>query len=616
METSGEKMTIAERILKDSKQDSQLDGKDTVHNGPLSQDVQQVERTMPGNAYGRDNLRAWVGLREGNVYRRNINFQHTLRFHLGEDYADLENPLMEFGAEVPGVLDRAVTENDLRFNNPRIDPYNYIGDRVDAVIHHPAYNTGGDIIYGTGMVKKLSTLGGLRDGYSFYYLSHHVGEAGHHCPVICNYETARVLKLVEDFPERERYIAKLEEPSYTNNFTSSQFLTEVQGGSDVGANDTRAWQDERGQWYIRGEKWFCSNANAELMVISARRSMARPGTKGLSMFLIPSTKPDGSRNNFTMRRLKEKLGTRALASAEIDYHDAYAIPLGANFNFMLEKVVHHSRIALATAVLGTANRALQLSYDFAKTRHAFGQCILQYPLVIENLAHVKADIAASLAGTYALIALQDKIDTEDNTDQDSITFSRLLVNIGKSVTSKRAVDNIHHCLDGIGGNGAIENTSSLPRLLRDAVILENWEGTHNTLCMQVLRDIHRYQHDQVCLRVMAQEIDSLGRSQAQEQSLARNALEILRRQLVDLHAAPEDLQTLQIQEVIHQIANIYYYLTLVQEGAHQLKTDGVDNKLQCAALFHRDFLSDKKQTRDADYLDLCRQVLDVDNTQT
>jgi len=571
--------------------------------------LQKTERTMPGHTIGRDNMRAWLKLREENVFTKNKDFQHTVKFHLAEDYAKIHEDLTEFGALIPTTLDATVTEVDYRFNNPRIDPYNGIGDRQDKMVHHPDYNKGGNIIYGTGMVKKLTTLGGLRDGYSFYFQSHHVGEAGHHCPVICNYETARVLRLIEDFPGKEEYIAKLETPSYDDNYTSSQFLTEVQGGSDVGANDVRAWQDSDGNWFIRGEKWFCSNADAELMVISARRSTDRKGTKGLSMFLIPAVKPDGTRNDFTMRRLKEKLGTRALASAEIDYHDAWAIPLGDNFNFMLEKVVHHSRIALAVAVLGMNSRAYQLSRDFAETRHAFGTAIINYPLVQQNLAGIKADMTASLAGTFALIALQDKIDTADNFDADLITFSRLMVNIGKSVISKRNVDNVHHCIDGIGGNGAIENMSSMPRLLRDSVILENWEGTHNTLCMQVLRDIHRYQHDEVYLRVMADMIENIDSRLSDEQQLAQNALEELHAKISDFHEASHDLQTLKIAEILPAMANLFYYISLLAEGIHQQDENGRDSKLQCAKLYNLSVISENAMKLNDEYISLCKKIV-------
>ncbi|MEM8492905.1 MAG: acyl-CoA dehydrogenase family protein [Pseudomonadota bacterium] len=607
------------------------DGVNTVK-APLSSEERQVERTQEGHAQGRDQLRAWVQLRQRNAYARNLAFRHTLRFHLGEQADRIDEELTAFGGDVPTVLDRAVTENDYRFNNPRIEAYSSIGDRIDQVVHHPDYTTAGDLIYGTGAVAKLARLGGLREGMAFYFLANHVGEAGHSCPMICNYETVRVLQLVDDFPDRLEYIRKLEEPSYRENFTASQFLTEVQGGSDVGANDTRAWQNSAGHWFIRGEKWFCSNANAELMVISARRSMDRTGTKGLGMFLVPARKPDGDRNDYTLRRLKEKLGTRALASAEIDFHDAFAIPLGGNFNFMLEKVIHHSRISLAVAVLGFTSRGLQLARDFSETRAAFGQSIKTFPLVRENLALIQADLDASLAGTFALIALQDQIDTatessggyprEDVDDttgsakEAAVAFVRLMANIGKSVISKRTVDNMHHCIDAIGGNGAIENTSSLPRLFRDAVIFENWEGTHNTLYMQVLRDIHRYEHDRIYLHKLATEIAGM-KSCQDEQKYAEQYLDQLAGLLEELKVLDTGLQSLQMPDVVTRMANLYYYVSLVKEGVHQARFDGTDAKLASAELFRCRYMIGRDSeivAKNAQYLDLCDRSLGFANS--
>lgn len=594
----------------DMNDNEKTEGKDTITDGPLSEQEKKVERTMPGHEYGRNNMREWVNLREENAYTKNGNFQHTMRYYLGDSFGPINEQLTNFGAIVSTKLDEAVTENDLRFNNPRIDPYNSIGDRVDKVVHHPSYTTAGDYIYGTEVVRKLATSGGLRDGYGFYFLANHVGEAGHNCPVICNFETARVLKIVDDFPGRKEYISKLEEPSYSRNYTSSQFLTEIQGGSDVGANDTRAWQDSKGNWFVRGEKWFCSNANAELQVISARRSLDRKGTKGLSMFLIPSTKPDGSKNDFTMRRLKEKMGTRALASAEIDYHDAYAIPLGGDFKFMLENVVHHSRIALAVGILGFASRAYQLATDYSKTRSAFGQNILNYPLVKQNLAQIKAELTAQMAGTYALIAEQDRIDSNSRVDENSIAFARLMANIGKSVISKGAVDNVHHAIDAIGGNGAIENTSSMPRLMRDAIILENWEGTHNTLYMQVLRDIHRDQHDKIYLNIMADRIAKLPESRSNEKENSSRILAKISADMEVLHSDSADIQSLKIASIVTQMANLFYYVCLVEEGTHQMSEDGCNNKLFCAELYYKNSLSSTEASIDDAYIALCSNIVD------
>ncbi len=574
--------------------------------------IQKNERTMPGHEIGRKNMRAWLAKSAENTYLKNAEFQHTVRYHLGGEAQRVEADYAEFGALIPVELDKAVTENDYRFNNPRIERYDGIGDRVEQIVHHPDYTKAGDIIYGTGIVRKLAQPGGLKEGMGLYFLANHVGEAGHLCPVICNYETTRMLRLTEDFPGRDEYIEKLLIPSYSENYTSSQFLTEVQGGSDVGANDTRAWQDENGDWFIRGEKWFCSNANAELMLISARYDTSKKGTKGLSAFLIPATKPDGTPNNYTMRRLKEKMGTRALASAEIDYNDALAIPLGVvetGFLTMMERVIHHSRISLSVAVLGFTSRAYQYARDFALTREAFGNTVINYPLAQENLAHIKADMDVTLAGIFSLIALQDDIDTNVTTSADDIAFARLMSNISKSVTSKRAVDNVHHAIDGIGGNAAIENTSSMPRLFRDVVILENWEGTHNTLYMQVLRDMAKYKHDEAYMRVMKSRVAALSDDQADLKAIAVAHLATLEGEIEEYKGMEHGSQSLKIADIITKMANLFYFVEAVNEGDDQLKTDKSDVKLKAATLFSHIFIEKKGKCFDANYIQLCADIV-------
>jgi len=573
----------------------------------------EIEETLACHDVGRDNMRKWLARTKENAYLQNHDFIHSLAFWLAEEHSDqLHQDLSHYGDKVSTELESHAAENDLRFNNPRIDPYNGIGERIDKVVHHPSYAAAGDIIYGSDVVARLVKTGGLREGMGFYYLSCHGGEAGHTCPVICNFETARLLRKLDDFPERDEYIAKLEAPSYSHNFTSSQFLTEVQGGSDVGANGTRAWCDDEGVWRIRGEKWFCSNADAELMVITARFSEVRKGTKGLSAFLIPSTKPDGSRNDFTFRRLKEKMGTKALASAEIDFRDAYAIPLGPvenGFNRMMEEVVHYSRIALAVSVLGMTNRGYQQARAYADTRQAFGETIIDYPLVQENLANIKANITVCLAGTFALIDLQDKIELGQETRSEYKTFARLMANIGKSIISRRGVDDLHHCIDTMAGNGAIETTSSLPRLFRDTVIQENWEGTHNTLYSQVLRDFARFNHDEVYLNVIESTLQEFGNAPLADLVPAKEALARLKVDLDDLRSASAPLKTLKIKNILEKMADIFYYLNTLREAYDQLEKDQGESKLSAAKWYAQINLNKHKTAWDDEKLALIAKVI-------
>jgi len=212
-----------------------------------------------------------------------------------------------------------------------------------------------------------------------------------------------------------------------------------------------------------------------------------------------------------------------------------------------------------------------------------------------------------------LIALQDRIDLQEHAevsiDSDMVAFSRLMSNIGKSVISKRNVDNVHHCVDGIGGNGAIENTSSMPRLLRDSVILENWEGTHNTLYMQTIRDIQRYQHDEIYLRVMKQKIEELDISLTSEKDKAHSAYQALSEKIIAFKAASDDLKTLKIASIVTTMADLFYYVSGLEEGHDQLLKDKSSSKLNCAALFYRAHLQQGEKSVDDEYLTLCGDVI-------
>ncbi len=547
------------------------------------------QETRPEQNLGREGMRKWQTMMQKNAYLADPDIMHTFKYWLGDEYAALHEELAEFGAKIPSELEPAVMENDYRFNNPRVEHFNGIGDRDDRVIHHPKYHEAGNIIYGTDMIRRLGELGGLKEGMAFFLLSSFAGEAGHNCPIACTFETVRLLRHVDDFPEKQNWIDMLEVPNFDDNFTSSQFLTEVQGGSDVGKNATQAWQDENGNWRIRGEKWFCSNANAELMVISARHSNEQQGTKGLSVFIVPARKPDGSRNDFTFRRLKEKMGTKALASAEIDFHDAYAVPAGnieRGFNRMMEQVVHFSRLSLAISVLGMNERAYQTARNYADTREAFGSNIIDYPLVQQNLAGIKTDVTAGLSGMYALLTKQDEADTGADLPEHMHTFLRLMTNISKSIISKRVVDNIHHSIDTLGGNGAIETQSSLPRLLRDSVIYENWEGTHNTLIVQVQRDIAKYAHDDAYFKAMDDYLALLPMSVQNEKKHAENYLRQLSNDVKDCKASSIALQSMKLKAIIEKMADIFYYITMLLEAADQ-KEQNLGSSKFAAAEYHR-----------------------------
>ena len=246
------------------------------------------------------------------------------------------------------------------------------------------------------------------------------------------------------------------------------------------------------EWSISGEKWFCSNADADVFLVTARVADPATGTKGLGLFLIPRL-IDGQPNGFRIRRLKNKLGTRSMASGEIDFSDARASALGPvsdGFSSVMNLVINTSRLFNAAGCAGHARRAWVVASTYAAHRTAFGQPIGAYPLVAETLAWIRADAVASMASTLLLAGIAERIDDATATPREQ-AFFRIAVNLNKLQTSVLSHDAVNRGIEVLGGNGAIESFSVLPRLLRDNVVYENWEGSHNVLRAQVLRDCRR-----------------------------------------------------------------------------------------------------------------------------
>lgn len=517
------------------------------------------------------NLNAWEAAIKQNIYQNDEDFKHSIALYLAGSCPQIDQELTAFAEIVIRELDPLVVENNLALNLPRIDHYDAVGNQVDQIVHHPSYEAAGNIIYQSRLLERMAKPGGMLEALAFMFLSSQTGEAGHNCPVACSAGIIRILQRTGDFPLKSFYLQKLQVPSYTHNFTGAQFLTELQGGSDVGQNATEAYKDEQGIWRIRGEKWFCSNADAELILVTARFDKSISGTKGLGLFLVPARLESGERNGYTIRRLKDKIGTRSMATAEIDFEGAYAVPMGSladGFKMVMENVLHVSRMFNTFCVLGMARRAYHIAYAYANHRVAFGNPIIHYPLVKEKLAGIKTENTALLASIFATVKLQDDFDAGRIKGEETKLLLRLLVNINKYISALWSVEHIHHALDTLAGNGAIESFSIIPRLLRDCIVCENWEGTHNVLRMQALKDITRYHVDDLFL----QHIETiLGNIEADKEYLdtIRKGIGTLRKALQAFRSATPDLQSLQIKSIFDQMAILYSALQLLFEAADQ-----------------------------------------------
>lgn len=514
------------------------------------------------NTSGRDALIAWQQSQPTNAYTSDRHFRKVLARYAQDRIERMEPDLVRFGEEVARPVDALVRENNLNANLPRLERYNGLGVRTEQIVHHPTYHEAGRFIYGSGVMEAYSEHPNHLGALARFYVSSYNGEAGHNCPLACTAGVIRVLQELGSDEMKQRFLQRLLDRDYDRHYEGAQFLTEVQGGSDVGSNAARAVQAADGSWRLSGEKWFCSNIDADLFLMTARPEIegkTTEGTRGLGLFLVPRVLDNGRVNEFKVRRLKDKLGTRSMASGEADFEGAVAYHMGAlgdGFKNMMELVINTSRIYNAVGCAGIGRRAFVTAQSYAKHRAAFGPAIIEYPLVQEHLADMRVVLEAMTSGTFYVVALQDRIESK-NASPNELGFQRLAVNLNKLATAKLGRWMVVQGIEILGGNGTIETFSVLPRLLRDAIVYENWEGTHNTLLMQMYRDMAKY-------RVHESFVAELNRLTAAEGADARRGEELRARihelgeRLNAVLEMPAEVAPVHLRPVMDELAFVMY----------------------------------------------------------
>jgi len=568
---------------------------------------------------GRADLAAWVDAQPTNFYQADDGLQRALAMYLSpEDAQAISLRLEAFGAEAARISS-AVSENNLHRNLPRLDTHDGVGRRIDEIVHHPSYHEVGAAIYGSGVMEVLghATNPNLYS-LALFYLSQMNGEAGHNCPLACTAGIIKILQHVASDEIRERYLAGFLNPNYEERLHGAQFLTEVQGGSDVGANATTAFPtDEPGIYEVHGQKWFCSNIDADLTLITARIAGGPEGTKGLGLFLIPLRNEDGSRNGHEVWRLKDKIGTRSMASGEITLTGAKAYLMGdesSGFHAMMTYVIHSSRIYNAFATLGHMRRATLVGWTYAQHRGAFGHKITQYPLVQQTLAAMRSDTAAVRATCMRLVAIQDALETGRETSDEARTAQRMAVNINKTVSARFAHEVCNQGIELLGGNGAIESFSVLPRLLRDNVVTENWEGTHNTLTVQWLRDVLVRGMDAPFnrwLRGLFANLPDTGNTELERiRNLGLEATATLNEETQRLRDMEQGLASLKARQLSDHSCHLMYAACLAHEAAfaHKEERDDAEDTTLLLQHFWNNRVAPSEAEQDGNYLTLIERI--------
>ena len=371
-----------------------------------------------------------------------------------------------------------------------IDPW---GERVDEVIYPDAWRRLAAFAAGGGLVglpyeEEAVRLAGAEARLvqaALCYLFE-PGTATYHCPIAMTDAAARVLTEYGPASLREEVVPHLVSRDPAKAWTAGQWMTEQQGGSDVGANAVEA-RREHGHWRLYGRKYFCSNVGGEVVLALARPEAAPGGTRGLGLFLIPRVLPDGGRNAYRVDRLKDKLGTRAMATGEVTLEGAQAELVGEiEHGFQqMTPMLNITRLHNAIAAAAGVRRALTMARCYAAQRSAFGRRLDQQPLQRQVLIQLAVQAEAALLMTMRLAALLGRIECRLADEPEKLLF-RVGTSLAKLYTAKLAVAAASEGIEAFGGQGYMEDTG-IARMLRDAQVLPIWEGTTNVLSLDVLR---------------------------------------------------------------------------------------------------------------------------------
>ena len=434
----------------------------------------------------------------------------------GKEY--MTDKLDTLGRAAAGKMNQLSLDADK--NSPQLIKRNSIGENIDEIKFHPAYWELMDIAVKSEMFrvkwepenrKKFSkdrNMLGFTSGF-LYCMS----EMGQYCPLCMTDGVARLIDLHCEPEDRDRLMKHIYTDKVENLKTGAMFLTEKSGGSDVGANLVSATPIGNGFYHLNGEKWFCSNANGDIIFVLARTDQDIQGIKGISIFLVEKYLEDGSKNPIEIIRLKDKLGVRSMASAECMLTDTVGKLVGQEFqgfNVMAD-MVNLSRIYTAMGSLAGSRRAIIEAYQFLNQRQSFGKPTMEHALVRDKFREVGSMYVANF---YVVWRTVKALDNSENGDENEANLIRLLTPMIKKSVSEEGVYIAREGMELMGGVGYIEDTV-MPKIIRDLMVNPIWEGAGNIMILDMLRALKKSEG----LQVMHQEITSSLKDHPQVESL-------------------------------------------------------------------------------------------------
>jgi alkylation response protein AidB-like acyl-CoA dehydrogenase len=421
----------------------------------------------------------------GHPYHNDPLLKSLLRRHLGSDVLrSVEADLTRFGDRLQGDVQGFAL--DAEANPPRLKSFDPWGKRVDEIITAPGWQaldrvSAEEGIVAIGYERQFAEYSRLVQFAKIYLF--HPSSAYYTCPLAMSDGAAKLIEVHGDAALRERAFKHLTSRVPEKFWTSGQWMTEKSGGSDVSGSETRA-RLEDGGYRLYGTKWFTSATTSQMAMTLATVE----GSKGLSLFYLELRDEEGALNNIEILRLKDKLGTKALPTAELHLRGARAQlvgEIGAGVR-TIATLFNVTRIYNAHTTMGAWKRLMDLARDYAHKRVAFRKPLAHHPLHVKTLADLEVQFQAAFQLTLYTALLLGR--EECLQDEEAGKLLRLLTPVAKLYAAKRNMAATTELIESFGGVGYIED-SGLPKWLRDNQVLCIWEGTTNVLSLDVLRSL-------------------------------------------------------------------------------------------------------------------------------
>ena len=415
-----------------------------------------------------------------------------------EGAAWAESHLQEFGALTGGKM--MVSGYVANENKPKLRSFDSYGRRIDEVEFHPAYHD----LMSAGMKYGMNNFAWRHESQDSAHVARaavmYLGsqpEAGFGCPMSMSYAAIPALRHSPELAEK--WLPKLLSQDYDPRSlpmeeklgcTMGMGMTEKQGGSDLRRNTTRATLQDDGTYEIIGHKWFFSAPMCDAHLVLAKSE------NGLSCFLVPRFRPDGTRNAIQVQRLKDKLGDWANASSEVEFQGAFGELVGVEGRGIptIIEMVALTRLDCMIGSSAQMRQAIVQAIHHTSQRQAFGKLLIDQPIMRNVLADLALESEAALALTMRIARAVDRIEK----DSHEAALARIATAIGKYWICKRAPVLINEAQECLGGIGYVEETM-MPRLYRQAPLNSIWEGSGNVQCLDVLRALNKEPETQQAL---------------------------------------------------------------------------------------------------------------------